>query len=342
MGDAMTTMPLGRSVGRRRVISILAASAALPLLGHSSRATTTMEPFRWQGIVLGAASDLTLYAPDRAQAAQAIEMSLAEIARLESIFSLHQADSALSQLNGTGRLDRPPFELVELLSRALALSASSAGRFDPTVQPLWKLIADHFAAPNADPAGPAPATLAAARALVDHSAVEVDPDAIVFRQPGMQVTLNGIAQGYISDQIGELLQTLGFRHTLVNLGETLAIDRRPDGTAWRIGVPDPADHARLVTEIDLPTGAVATSAGRGLLFEPSGRFNHIVDPERLVCSDLDRSVTVLASSAAVADGLSTLGALLPDPERDYASFLRQFGARAYLVTRSAPSGTWLT
>ena len=337
----MTTLEPGCLLSRRRAISILAAGAALALTTRSVAGTAPMEPYRWQGIVLGAAADLTLYATDRSRAAAVVDSCLTEIARLEGIFSLHQPGSALVRLNRDGQLAEPPFELIELISQALVLSDLSGGRFDPTIQPLWKLIADHFAAPHADPAGPAPSALAGARALVDHGAVAVGPDAIVFRRPGMQVTLNGIAQGYVSDQIGELLATLGFRHTLVNLGETLAIDRRPDGTAWRIGVPDPANRARLVTEIDLPTGAVATSAGRGLLFEPSGRFNHIVDPERLVCSDPDRSVTVLAASAAVADGLSTLGALLPDPERDYAPVLRRFGARAYLVTRSAPSGTWL-
>ena len=39
-----------------------------------------------------------------------------QVARLEAIFSLHQADSALSRLNQLGRIDDAPAELRELLT----------------------------------------------------------------------------------------------------------------------------------------------------------------------------------------------------------------------------------
>jgi thiamine biosynthesis lipoprotein len=265
---------------------------------------------------------------------------IAELARLEAIFSLHRPDSALSRLNREGRLAEPPSELVELLAQAILISRLSDGRFDPTVQPLWTLIADHFASGNADPAGPDHGRLAAARALVDFRAIELTADRIALARPGMQISLNGIAQGYISDRAGELLKARGFRHALVNLGETLAIDRRGDGRAWRIGIPAPADRSRLVTSIDLEAGAVATSAARGLFFETTGRFNHIIDPRRLACADPDRSVSVVAPAAATADGLSTWAALVSDP-RDLRPHLARFSARAFVISKDRPDGEWL-
>lgn len=333
-------MTMRADLNRRRAISILAAGFALPALARAASATA-VTPFRWQGIALGASADLTLYAEDRAAAADALAAALAEIARLEGIFSLHQPDSALSRLNREGRLDAAPFELRELLSQALNLAAASDGRFDPTVQPLWKLLADHFAQPDADPAGPSAAGLAGVRRAVDYRGVVFDEDAILFDRPGMQVTLNGVAQGYISDHIGALLKRHGFGHALVNLGETLAIDRRPDGGAWTIGVPAPDDHARLVTKLEVSGGAVATSAARGMLFDASGRFNHIIDPRRIACADPDRSITVLAPTAAIADGLSTLGALLPDPKRDLPRHLADFGATAFMFSSRANDLDWI-
>jgi len=325
---------------RRRVISILAAGVALPSLARRASAGA-LEPFRWQGVVLGANADLTLYAADRGQAADALAAALAETARLEGIFSLHQPDSALSRLNRTGRLDAAPFELQELLSQALQLAVASGGRFEPTVQPLWKLSADHFARPGADPAGPSAGAIAAVRRVVDHRGVRLDGGAIVFDRAGMQVTLNGIAQGYVSDRIGTLLRDRGFTHALVNLGEALALDRRADGSAWKIGVPAPDDRTRLVTELEVSGGAVATSAGRGMLFDATGRFNHIIDPQRLACADPDRSITVLAPSAAVADGLSTLGALLPDPQRDMPRYLAAYGAKGFVFSKLRNKVDWL-
>ena len=125
-------MIMRADLNRRRAISILAAGFALPALARAASATA-VTPFRWQGIALGASADLTLYAEDRAAAADALAAALAEIARLEGIFSLHQPDSALSRLNREGRLDAAPFELRELLSQALNLAAASDGRFDDWV-----------------------------------------------------------------------------------------------------------------------------------------------------------------------------------------------------------------
>ncbi len=326
---------------RRRVISILAAGVGLPLVGRAGMASPLLEPFRWQGVVLGAAADLTLYAASRGQAVAAIDACLEEAARLEATFSLHQPDSALARLNRDGQLSAPPFELVELLSLARHLSELSAGRFDPTIQPLWKLIADHFSTPDADPAGPSAAVLDAAREKVNYRALRLAADRILFERPGMQVTLNGIAQGYITDRIGAVLQAHGFRHALVNLGEALAIDRQPDGQAWRIGIVAPGDRSRMVEEVALAAGAVATSAAQGMLFDAAGRFNHLIDPRRFVCADRNCSITVLAGSAAVADGLSTLGAILADPLQDFAPYLSAFAARAYVISGPRQDGRWL-
>ncbi|HVO03738.1 MAG TPA: FAD:protein FMN transferase [Candidatus Cybelea sp.] len=333
-------MTKATSLNRRRVLSILAASTALPWLGTHAKASLPA-PYRWQGIVLGAMADLTLYADDRAEAGAALSASLAEAARLEAIFSLHQADSALNRLNREGRLDGAPFELLELMSQALELAARSGGRFEPTIQPLWKLYADHFARPEADPAGPSASEIAALASSVDYRGVRLDGDSIVFDRQGMQVTLNGIAQGYISDRVGALLRQRGFTHVLVNLGETLALDRRADGTPWKIGVSAPDDHARLVTELPLTGGAIATSAALGLPFDADGRFNHLIDPKRFACADPDRSVTVLAPTAAIADGLSTLGALLPEPQEDLPAFLAAQGAKAFVFSRRANALAWL-
>jgi thiamine biosynthesis lipoprotein len=320
-------------VSRRRVLSILAAGAAFPL--GATRVAAMPAPYRWQGIALGAQAELTLHADDRATAMEAIAASLEEIERLERIFSLHRPDSALSRLNQAGKLETPPIELVELLSLAGSLSARSDGRFDPTIQPLWRLYADHFAAPGAAPDGPAAAEIRAARALVDWRGITLSPSQIAFAQPGMQATLNSLAQGYISDRVAELLQARGFVHCLVNLGELRALGPRADGTPWQIALSAPSDHDLQRGIEPLSTGAMATSAGAGLRFDRDGTFNHIIDATTLHCANPSLSVTVLAESAAVADGLSTIGTLMMDERQAFASLLGHFNARALILTDQA-------
>jgi thiamine biosynthesis lipoprotein len=121
---------------RRRFLSVAAACAAtLPLA--SARGTPQAPVSVWKGTALGALASLTLVHSDRALARASIASCVAEIARLESIFSLYRADSALSRLNVQGELRDPPHELVELLGIAATLASLSDGAFDPTIQPLF-------------------------------------------------------------------------------------------------------------------------------------------------------------------------------------------------------------
>jgi len=292
------------ALSRRRFVTIAAGSAALAISGFGvAHAAKTREGIvRWHGTALGAEAEMLL---PRADAGAAVDACLAEVARLEQVFSLYRPDSALVRLNAEGVLDAPPAELVELLSRAQAIAALSDGAFDPTVQPLWDAYATHFRAGGADPAGPSEAVLAAARAKVDWRALEVAPGRIRFAKPGMAVTLNGIAQGYITDKVADLLRARGYDNVLVSLGETRALGAHPDGRPWQVA---PGADEDMLPLID---GALATSAGAGTAFDAAGRHTHIFDAASGRSADLYRSVTVAAATATQADAVSTALALLP-------------------------------
>ncbi len=59
---------------------------------------------------------------------------------------------------------------------------------------------------------------------VDQNAISIEDNEIRFLKPGRQITLNGVAQGYISDRVADLLKANGVEHVLVNLGEMVTID----------------------------------------------------------------------------------------------------------------------
>jgi len=270
--------PIRRPLNRRRFITIAAAAAAGAYAVPRRRLADDAQAFTWRGVALGAQTSLTLEHTDPVAARLAIEACLTEVARLEAVFSLHRPESALTRLNAEGRLVAAPTDLRLLLAEALSLAKRSDGAFDPSIQPLWTLYADHFGRPNADPRGPTPQEIAQARLLVDWRRVAIDDIEIRLTEPGMAITLNGIAQGYITDKVGDLLRARGFEHVLVNLGEQLAIGPKWSGEAWTIGISDPARPDRLIDTIGLSHGAVATSAGAGFTFDASRRFTHILDP----------------------------------------------------------------
>lgn len=288
---------------RRRFLAISASALLYPALGNAQHIYT------WQGAALGARATVRLAHPD----AEAITVRIAaEISRLEDIFSLYRPQSALSQLNRTGALKAPPFELLECLSLAGAVYKASGGRFDPTIQPLWACYAEA----SATGVLPEEEARTAAHALAGWDRVQLGSS--LFRmQPGMALTLNGIAQGYIADQVANLLADEGLTNILIDTGEFRALGTQPEGIAWPVKLAGGGT-------VPLAARALATSAPLGTTFDESRQVGHILDPRSgRPISGGWREITVSAKSAALADALST-AACLYDTRAGIDACLGQF------------------
>ena len=308
----MTRWP-GAAPTRRRFVAIAAAAAGLPFAALRAGAETA-HLHRWSGIALGAAAEIVLYDPDATRARRLIARCVEEIDRLEDVFSLYRPESAICRLNRDGHLKAPPLELVALLAEARSYSERTDGIFDVTVQPLWRLYAAHFARPGAAPRGPAEAEHARAQALVDYRTVEIEPGEVRFARPAMAITLNGIAQGYITDRVATLMQDAGMGDVLLDIGEVRALGRHPDGRPWRVGIRRAAEPEIVARTVTLTDRAVATSAGIASPFDASGRHHHLFDPATGRPAPGAGQVSVIAPRATMADAVSTALAVSP-PER---------------------------
>ncbi len=297
---------------RRRFIRIAAAATLAQLAGPAAIDHGRKERFSaWRGLAMGNLARIEVRHPDRARAARILSAAAQEIARLETLFTLYCADSALVRLNRAGLLADPPLDLVRLLGEARDFSERTGGAFDVTVQPIWQTYAAHFFVAGADPAGPPASVIRRATELVDYRAIEVEPAAIRLARPGMALTLNGIAPGYMTDRIVDLLKNEGLDHALVDLGEIRAIGSRADDEPWRAGIRDPLDDHRITMELPLIDQALATSGGYGFRFDQAGCFHHIFDPKSGSCPHVYASVSIVAPTATAADALSTACYLIP-------------------------------
>lgn len=278
---------------RRRFLTI-SAIAALPLPAHAAYIT------EWHGTALGSAAAIYLDHPD---AEAIITHAVAEIERLEAIFSLYREGSALSVLNRTGRLDAPPFELLECLALCGRVHALTGGLFDPTVQPMWQLYAESYA--NGAP--PSASQIAEILPCIGMKHLTYDSESITLAN-GASLTLNGVAQGFIADKVAELLTAKGLTNILVNTGEFLALGERPGGGAWPVTL-------RSGGTVSLTARALATSAPLGTAFDDAGSVGHILDPKTGYPSGAQwQSVSISAPSAALADALTTAACLMPDAD----------------------------
>ena len=276
---------------RRRFLTILAGAAVLPTLANAAA--------RWHGIALGADAQIILDHPDAdALIASAVE----EIHRLEGLFSLRR-DSQLTRLNAAGHLAAPAPEMLELLSICAAINARTSGAFDPTIQPLWALYAARFAA------GSSPRAAEIAAANTGWQNVRFSPAELRFAKPDMALTFNGIAQGFIADKVAALFRANGVENVLIDTGEIMALGTAPDGAAWPVTIANTGGQIA-----PLSNAAMATSAPLGTVFDGAGSVGHILDPRTGRPAGQWAQVSVTATSAALADGLSTAYCLMDEAE----------------------------
>lgn len=260
---------------RRRLLCIAASFAASPVAGQTARQS-------WQGRAFGAEVSITLHGSP-AQTQSALDAAKRLISETEARFSLFDPGSELSRLNATGVL-RPSSDMSALLQIAETAHHLSKGLFDPTVQPLWQALA-------------LGRDVETARAAIGWHRVSRHK-AQIRLEKGQALTLNGIAQGYATDQIAALLTRHGFENALVNIGE-----HRGLGEPWRLEVSDPT-YGPLARRT-LTNSAIATSSP---LATPLGEAGHILHHNR---KPRWSTVSVEADSAALADALST-GLVLAD------------------------------
>ncbi len=259
-------------MNRRRFLSLSAVAALLP--GVACAET------RWTGIALGADCEVTLTG-NAVQAARALAALPLLLDAIEADFSLYRAASAVNRLNADGRLDDPSPAFRALMQLSGRVHRLTDGAFDPTVQSLWR----------------------ASAAGTDGSAAPMGWHRVQTQPPilpsGMALTFNGIAQGFATDAARALFESHGFTRALIQIGETAAL-----GGPFRLAMQDP-DHGQLGT-VTLTDMAIATSSPFAT------RVNghpHIQHP--LGLPPLWSTVSVRATSAALADALSTALVFLP-------------------------------
>ena len=250
---------------------------------------------------------MTLVGVSRRDADKVVQRCLEEAQRLEGIFSLFKPGSSIRKLNKHGKLVKPPVELVEVLQESRRLSELSGGVFDVSIQPLWRYLyyKEHGAINRGE--------LKRRQELIDYRRIRISSQKISFDIPGMEITLNGIAQGYITDCISKKLKDAGFQNVLVNFGEYFALGNNPDGVPWRIGIEAP-DSDALLGSVELSNRAIATSSMYGLRAE--NNFSHLFNPITVQGKHYCSSISVLAKTATVADGLSTALSLLEPGKHD--------------------------
>ncbi len=279
---------------------------------------------------MGTLVDVTVVHPEASGARELAAAAFDEIDRLEAIFSRHRSDTPMSRLNRDGVLLEPPAELAAVLRRALDFAELTGGAFDPTVAPLVELYRASFAEAAALP--PA-AAVKATMSRVGYRHIELDAHRIGFRRPGMSISLDGIAKGYILDRVVEAVSGAGAAGVLADGGgDVSAGEGEVAGSGWPVGVEHPREPGTLLEVIEVRNQGVATSGDYMRAYTADRRHHHIVDPRTGASPAHTSAATVVARSAMEADALAT-AAMVLGPARGLELLERLDEAEGLLVTR---------
>jgi FAD:protein FMN transferase len=300
----------------------LAAGVSIPIARAAQQ---------WQERVLhGFGTTLWLQAShaETAKLTTALDAVVRGIRDIESQMSLFDAQSELCRLNRVGYLANPSEHLRAVLSLAKSVASASDGAFDPTIQPVWQLWN------MAHKEGRLPSTdeLREKQKLVDWHGIHIDTSEVRLERAGMQLSLNGIAQGYAADYAKQVLLSHGIQNALINTGEWSMFGRSSANEKWSLALDGEAQLGAVLKELILPGDSIATSSDRQSTFTDDRRFHHILDPKTAVSPSEMATVCVIAPSCALADALTKVF-FMKDLEQGEI-MARQWNVKVVLINKT--------
>ena len=231
-----------------------------------------------------------------------------EINRLEKLFSPTIEQSEIFAINQyaakqTVTVSKDTFDLIE---KAKEYCNITEGAFDITIAPVvkaWGFTEEVKRVPSDE-------EIQQKLQLVDNNKLHIDKQnsTVYLENENMYIDLGGIAKGYASNKVNEILKKNGVSSAVISLGGNVSVTgKRPDGTKWRIAVQDPMNSEGYVGILNVEDTSVITSGVYQRFFEQNGKkYHHIIDTKTGKPTQNGLlSVTIVCDNGAMADALST-------------------------------------
>jgi len=227
------------------------------------------------------------------------------IEQLERFVSVTDANSEVYRAN-SGDAVIVSDVTADLLKTALSYCKRTNGALDITIYPIvraWGFTTSSYQIPS-------DGEIAELLKYVDYTIIDFNQDTHELQLPqNVQIDLGAVAKGYASELAANSLRSHGVTSALLSLGGNVqAVGAKPDGSSWRVAVQDPENPELYAGILTMADKAVVTSGGyeRYFIGDDGETYRHIMNPAtgRPAESGLI-SVTIVADSGTLADGLST-------------------------------------
>ncbi|MBN1199261.1 MAG: FAD:protein FMN transferase [Bacteroidales bacterium] len=264
------------------------------------------EPVKMTGFIQGTTFSVIWY-PD--QPASAVQKGIDSIFLLvNQTASLYDSSSIISRFNRNEPCEQN-IHFQQLVTQSQRISEQTQGAFDITVAPLIRLWGFY----RKEGTMVSDSLISEWLMNIGYSRLQIAPDGLVVKlNPGVEIDLNGIAQGYTVDLIAGYFDSLGIDRYLVEVGgEVRCGNKKSAEEPWIIGIekPAPSDTAPQVVQVKIAVEnrSVATSGNYRNYFRENGHtYSHTIDPRTgIPMKDGLISVTVLSTNCTEADAYAT-------------------------------------
>jgi len=258
--------------------------------------------FKLRGYAQGTTYQITYFA-----AAPLVEQREVDsiLLRVDSSMSLYKSYSTISRFNSSERGVAVDAYFKAVINKSFEVYQRTRGKFDITVAPLVQLWGF---GPIAVKKFPERSAVETALANVGMNLIALKGDQLIKKKPGVQIDLNGIAQGYSVDLVARYLSTKGISSFMVEIGGEIVVKgTKPDGSNYQIGIEGPplnGSGPALRKIISINSGAITTSGNYSRYLKDKGnKISHLINPKTgYPLTNQMISVTLYAKDAITADG----------------------------------------
>ena len=142
---------------------------------------------------------------------------------------------------------------------------------------------------------------------IDSLILDRTDKSVCLSDPELRLDAGALAKGYVADIVCQIIAEAGFTDFLLNLGGNVkAVGKKTNEENWRVGIDDPFNLRNSICTVDLKNASLVTSGSYQRYFDYNGtRYHHIINKDTLYPQNTFVSVSVLCSSSAISDALST-------------------------------------
>ncbi|MBR3644945.1 MAG: FAD:protein FMN transferase [Lachnospiraceae bacterium] len=238
------------------------------------------------------------------ESSKAIDEAVKEIERLDRMLNTEDKDSDISKLNSEKKMVMPK-EMADMFSVSKDIYEKTEGAFDVSIYPLmqeWGFTTKEFAIPTEKRINELLKNVGMSKIKYD------EKNGLIELKSDMKIDFGGIAKGYTSQHIIDILKKYDVSGGIISLGGNVqAFGEKPDSSSFKVGIQDPFNTDKYAGILAVNNKCVITSGDYQRFFEKDGVvYHHILNPDngRPAAGGL-KSVTVINEDGTVADALST-------------------------------------